>query len=149
MNQIKDVILPKDNNKHVSSLNETCLTPSLIMEMHVPSKKSVPSCICVLGVSILHLFLRFYFIGLWNCSDSVVNFFCFPLYYQLFWWKNDYNFSFNNKNDIILSSELWTSLLTCKYCSILYKHLENKLIGRLYRETDTVLKKLLILIKYW
>jgi hypothetical protein len=38
----------------------------------VPAQESKRTCTCVLGVSILHLFLRFNRIRFWNCSRSVV-----------------------------------------------------------------------------
>jgi hypothetical protein len=54
----------------------TSLTPPHLIEVPVQSQESERSCICVLGLSILSLFLRFYYIGygFWNCSEGIVYF---------------------------------------------------------------------------
>jgi hypothetical protein len=50
--------------------HKTSLTPPLFIAVSVTNQEIGRSCICVLGMSIVPLFI--YFIGLWNCSDSVV-----------------------------------------------------------------------------
>jgi hypothetical protein len=55
-------------------IHKTSLTPPLFIEVSVPRDESERSCICVLGVSILLLFLRFFSIGFLNCSFGVVFF---------------------------------------------------------------------------
>ena len=52
------------------------LTPPLFIDLFIPSLASVRSCICVLGVFILPLFLR---LGFWNYSYNVV----FILYFSI------------------------------------------------------------------
>ena len=65
------------NRKHHFTKQKTSLTlPLLFIKVSVPSPESVLSCICGLGVSILPLFYDF-FIGFWNCVDSLVFFFSF------------------------------------------------------------------------
>ena len=52
------------------------LIPPLFIDLSIPSLASVRSCICVLGVYILPLFLR---LGFWNYSCNVV----FILYFSI------------------------------------------------------------------
>jgi len=63
----------------------TSLTPPPFIEVSVPSRKSVSSCICVLGVSSL-LLSTIIFIGFRNCYISLVVLFLFLFFVFLFFF---------------------------------------------------------------
>ena len=57
----------------------TSLAPPHFIEVLLSRQICKRLCICVIGVSVC-LFLRFCFIGFWNCSDSMIF-----LFYILLW----------------------------------------------------------------
>ena len=62
--------------KTMASYNPTSLTPSHFIEVPVLSQESEQSCICVLGISNLHISTIF-LLNFWNFSDDVILFFHF------------------------------------------------------------------------
>ena len=64
--------------------NKTSLIRPFFIKVSVPSQENERSFKCLLGVSILPIFLRF-LIVLWNCSISLV--FCFTLLVETGHWN--------------------------------------------------------------
>ena len=77
-------LLTVNSNSNIILIINTSLTPPHFIEVPVPCRKGQRSSICVLGVYILSFCDCS--IGSWECSDSVVFFFCAIITLKVKWF---------------------------------------------------------------